>query len=66
MFKMPAPNLKLHDIISWAVWEKFGSSPVIGWMTDLRQIIVPKKVNAAGAIEEEKKSITAGEDIDED
>ena len=35
-------------------------------MTDLRQIIVPKKVGTDGAIEEEKKSLTANEDIDEE
>ena len=42
MFKMPVENLKLHDIISWAVWEKYGSMPVIGWMNDLNQIMIPK------------------------
>lgn len=35
-------------------------------MSDLRQIIVPKKVSTAGAIEEEKKSLTAHDDIDEE
>ena len=56
MFQMPAPNLKLHDVISWAVWEKYGSSPVIGWMSDLRQIMVPKKVTGGAEQEESKQS----------
>ena len=43
MFKMPVENLQLNDIISWAVWEKYGSKPVIGWMNDLNQIMMSKK-----------------------
>ena len=35
MFKMPTEKIKLHDIVSWALWEKYGSSPVIGWMNDM-------------------------------
>ena len=41
MFKMPVDNLKLHDIISWGVWEKFGRSPVVGWMEDFRYVFFP-------------------------
>ena len=42
MFKMPVDKLKLHDIVSWALWEKYGNSPVIGWMDDMSQVITPK------------------------
>ena len=67
MFKMPVENLKLHDIISWAVWEKYGSMPVIGWMSDLNQIMIPKQVNAKKASFEEKKQISSkNDDMNED
>jgi len=58
MFKMPADNIKLHDIVSWALWEKYGSSPVIGWMNDMSQIIVPKEL-VDPARQEEKKRLTS-------
>ena len=35
LFKMPVEKIKLSDMVSWALWEKYASSPVIGWMEDM-------------------------------
>lgn len=32
-------DLKLHDIISWGVWNKFGDQPITGWMSELNQVL---------------------------
>ena len=57
----------MHDIISWGVWEKFGHSPVIGWMNDFRQILIPAQIEAdklkPSASEEGKKDNNPGEVI---
>ena len=52
---MPVDDLKLHDIISWALWEKFASSPVIGWMKEMRQVILPKEMIEPARLEEIKR-----------
>ena len=64
-FKMPVENLKLHDIISWAVWEKYGSKPIVGWMNDLNQILILDKVNSSQPTELSKQISTQG-DLDEE
>lgn len=59
---MPVESLKLLDIVSWALWEKFGSSPVIGWMRDNSQVIIPKRSSVEGTpMEKEAKQINTSE-----
>lgn len=52
---MPVDNLKLNDVISWALWEKFSNSPVVGWMQEMRHTILPNEVIDPQRMEEMKK-----------
>lgn len=65
MFKMPVENLKLHDIISWAVWENYGSKPIVGWMDDLSHVLVLDKVDQTQQSKLSKRLATTG-DMNED
>ena len=62
LFRMPVPNLKLHDMISWAVWEQYGHSPVVGMLKDLSSIKIPARLG----ISEEKKITTGDQDMNEE
>lgn len=64
-FKMPVENLKLHDIISWAVWENYGSKPIVGWMDDLSHMLILDEVDSNKKKELNKK-LSASKDMDED
>ena len=62
---MPAENIKLHDIVSWALWEKYGGSPVVGWMNDMSQVITPKEL-VGPERKEEKKNLNSSEALTEE
>jgi hypothetical protein len=40
LFRLPSENMKLHDVISWGVWELFGQKPIIGWMKEAKSSLL--------------------------
>ena len=55
LFDMPSQDLHLHDIICWGVWNKFGDSPITGWMSETRPAMHIQKEQEQAAPEETTK-----------
>lgn len=36
---MPIEDIKIEELISWAVWDQFGHDAVTGWMHDLSPVL---------------------------
>ena len=53
LFDMPSKDLHLHDIICWGVWNKFGDSPITGWMSEIRPAMHIQKEQEQSVSEEE-------------
>jgi hypothetical protein len=56
--KIPSPDLKIEELISWSIWQNFSKDALVGWMKQFSSTLPIKDTARTEAKVKDSKSIS--------